>query len=317
MTMEVSPEQKAELDAKLREGLVAMEKFTRRLFQELDIKPDEPLPGVLRVSASKEHAELLKKDHLLVFDPAVYPEVEDQNAELLTPASPFFRKMMAYAESIGPVGAVQTRRATPYTMFHFHVHLEGMNYEWESIATVAVDDDGDAVPEPPSVRELVEGLEGDRESRFRPIEADAIPQDARNVPEPPLQEAPRLLKQAIAVRLDELSAAVESGLRKTQERLHAYYEQMRDEIRRDEVKLRRRIGELNSRIWYTEDKLRLMRMEKEREILANELKEVKEKTQRTLEHLALEEEERMTKEAERARPGVRIVLTSATRVLPI
>ncbi len=315
MTLEISSAEREALDAKLREGLVAMERFTRRYLGELGVAIAEPIPGVIDIPADERHPELLRKGHLLAFDPAVYPQVEDQHAELLTPASPFFRNMLALAESLGPVGLIETKRATPYTLFHFHVHLEGSNYEWDNLTTVAVDEDGDLVNDPPTVRSLIQGLE-DGEGRYRPVDPSKVRAEYLRVPEAPLEAAPRLLKEAIAIKLDELAGAVETGLRKTQERLHAYYEQMRDEIRHDEIKLRRRIGELNSKIWYTEDKLRLMRLEKEREVLSNELKEQKEKTGRTLEHLALEEAERMTKEAERAKPTVRVRLMAATRVLP-
>lgn len=313
MSLEIESAEREAMDARLREGLVAMEHFTRLFLDHIGADYTEPRPGVLDIKAGTGHAELLKKGHLLVFDPSVYPEVEDQNAELLTPASPLFSKMLALAESFGPLGAVRTQRATPYTMFHFHCHLEGLSYEWDSLVTIAVDEDGDPVTDPPTVRELVEGIR-DGGGRFEPLKA--VPKDIAPVPEAALEAAPRLLKERVAVKLDELAGAVETGLRKTQERLHAYYEQMRDEIRRDEIKLRRRIGELNSKIWYTEDKIRLMRLEKEREVLSNELKESKEKTKRTLEHLALEEQERMAKEAERARPIVKLTLAAATRVVP-
>lgn len=315
MSLHIDSKEREAMDAKMKEGLVAMETFTRRFLDHIGAEYTEPLSGVLDVKAGVGHAELLRKAHLLVFDPAIYPAVEEQQAELLTPASPLFRNMLALAADVGPVGVVRTKRATPYTLYHYHVHLEGLSYEWTQIVTVGVDEDGDQVAEVPTVRELLEDL-GKGNGRYEAVEANAVPKDEAKVPEASIAAAPLLLKRTISGKLDELAGAVETGLRKTQERLHAYYEQMRDEIRREEIKLRRRIGELNSKIWYTEDKIRLMRMEKEREMLSAELKESKEKTKRTLEHLAMEEQERMAKEAERARPGIRLRLAAATRVLP-
>lgn len=369
----------AEVDDKLLEGLIAMERFVRRLFDQLGIHYEELEPGVLKVPADKKHGDLLRKQHLLVFDPSIYPSVEAQNAELLTPASPFFRNLLAKAEGIGPLSIIATRRATPYTMFHFHVHLKGMNFEWEEILTIGVDDDGDSVQNPPQLRELLEELDpipkpeptgtdtgdtappapdathetnqdstrqdatpGIRQnaghsasqdgihdpsdtpasppaaktpSKFTVRERDQVPESKRKVPQVALEQAPQLVKQQIAPKLDELAAAVETGLRKTQERLAAYYEQMRDETRREDVRLRRRIGEINAKIFYTEDRIRLLRLEKERDLLAEELDKVKKKSRRALEHLELEEHERLSKEAERARPTVKIRLVAATRVL--
>ncbi len=355
----------AEVDDKLLEGLIAMERFTRRLFDRLGVHYEEVEAGVLKVPADKKHGDLLRKQHLLVFDPSIYPSVEAQNAELLTPASPFFRNLLAKAEGIGPLSIVATRRATSYTMFHFHVHLKGMNFEWEEILTIGVDDDGDHVANPPQLRELLEQLdptpdltaehtpdpdadpadsseEGeDPDSAAEPEPAkqhhnqdtpsphsttpatptfitrdrDQVPKEKRRVPQVALEQAPQIVKEQIAPKLDELAAAVETGLRKTQERLQAYYEQMRDETRREDVRLRRRIGEINAKIFYTEDRIRLMRLEKERDMLAEELDKVKKKSRRALEHLELEEHERLAKEAERARPTVKIRLVAATRVL--
>ncbi len=349
----------AQVDDKLLEGLAAMERFTRRLFAHLGIRFEEVEPGVLKVPADKKHGELLRKPHLLVFDPAVYPSVEDQNAELLTPASPLFRNLLAKSEGVGPIAFLSTRRATPYTMFHFHVHLKGMNFEWEDVITIGVDDDGDAVQGTPQLRDLLElvdpleGVEGEtdaadapmnrspdetgpehkqnpdpgpapapapaatgRNLAFKARDVKDVPVEQRRPPEKALQEAPHLIKEQIAPKLDELTAAVETGLRKTQERLAAYYEQMRDESRREDVKLRRRIGQINAKIFYTEDRIRLLRLEKERDLLAEELDKVKRKSRRAMEHLELEERERLAKEAERARPTVKIRLVAATRVVP-
>lgn len=336
MTFKLEPGERAALSAqvddKLLEGLVAMERFARHLLDHLGVKYEELEPGVIRVPVDKRHPELLRKPHLLVFDPSVYPSVEDQNAELLTPASPFFRNLLAKAEGVGPVSVVAERRATPYTMFHFHVHLKGMNYEWEEIITVSVDDEGDPVAPSPQLRDLLEildptgqdpdgGATGDpRDAAPRrdlvALDVKDVPLSSRKVPDRALEEAPQQVKRQIAPKLDELCAAVETGLRKTQERLTAYYEQMRDEARREDVKLRRRIGQINAKIFYTEDRIRLMRLEKERDLLAEELEKIKKKSRRALEHLELEERERLAKEAERARPTVKIRLVAATRVVP-
>jgi hypothetical protein len=331
MSFQLDPSERAalsaEVDDKLLEGLIAMERFTRRLLDHLGVHYEEIEPGVLRVPMDKRQGDLLRKPHLLVFDPSVYPSVEEQNAELLTPASPFFRNLLSKAEMIGPVSTLVTRRATAYTMFHFHVHLKGMNYEWEDILTIGVDDDGDTVEDVPQLRQLLDQLDppdtknGDTPEhttpvKFRPVPPDRVPPALRPVPEKVLEAAPQAIKKRIAPKLDELAAAVETGLRKTQERLAAYYEQMRDEARRDDVKLRRRIGQINAKIFYTEDRIRLLRLEKERDLLAEELEKIKKKSRRALDHLELEEQERMAKEAERARPTVKIRLVAATRVIP-
>lgn len=305
----------AEMEENLEESIKVIETFTMRFLDHIGADVEEVQEGVFRVRFEGEYAQMFKRDHLIMFDPEVYSKVEDQQAELVTPASPLFRKMMTVAESIGPLTVLRTRRATPYTLYHFHVRLEGMNYEWESLVTVAIDDDGDVAADAPPVDELVRRIEAGEYEVVK--DATALPDHERHVPEISLERAPHYLRQQISAKLDELTGAVEAGLRKTHERIHSYYEQMRDEVRNDEIRLRRRIGEINSRIWYVEDNIRLMKLEKEREVLSKELNEAKTKTQKVLEHLEMEENERLAKESERAEPQVKLTLVAATRILGI
>lgn len=309
---ELDSEEKQEMERRLETGIKHVEVFMRRFLDHVGAVVEEPREGVLKIELPKDKVPLPKLKHLITFDPEVYSQVEEEGAELITPASPLFRRIFALSEQIAPLGLLRTRRATPYTAFHFHVHLEGMNYEWDDMVTVCIDDDGDALRDPPTVADLVEGLE---EGKYTPVDPAEVTDDLRRTPQRALDAAPKYMRQQIAPKLDELAGAVEAGLRKTHERIHSYYEQMRDEIRGEEVKLRRRIGEINSRLWYTEDNIKLMKYEKERDVLTQELNQIKGKTQKTLEHLELEENERLAKEAERAAPKVRIALAAATRVV--
>ncbi len=314
MDLTVEGEDAQRLQEEVTEGIRFVETYARRFFERVEAQVTETTPGVLEVVFDKKKVPVQKARHLITFDPEVYGEVEEEGAELITPASPLFRIMLSLSEQFGPLGLLRDRkRGTPYTMFHFHVHLEGMNFEWDELVSVAVDDDGDALTEDKDASYLLDAIDlGALETIDDPDTVDAA---IRAPPEMALDRAAPLLRQRIGPKLDELAGAVEAGLRKTHERIHSYYEQMRDEIRQEEIKLRRRIGELNSRLWRLEDRVKRMALEKEREVLTEDLNQIKTRTAKGLEQLEFEENERLAKESERAQPKVKLVLAAATRVV--
>lgn len=120
----------------------------------------------------------------------------------------------------------------------------------------------------------------------------------------------------VAPTLMEIREEAQEELRRTEKRLEAYYDKQKEELRQNEAKLRRKLGEINSRLYFTEDGVRERKLELEREKIEKALHEAVFKNNRSEEQLDKELEERLGREREKNEPRLELQLIGATRLIP-
>ncbi len=243
--------------------------------------------------------------HHYTADPDIFEEREGE-VELLSLGTPLIANAMAVLEQDGNVGQVRTAEVDERaTILYYRYYIETIRSELEAFVSVIVTDEGDIV----DVREdLFEIQDGTTVRAPRPLDKS----NWDNV----LDKARYEVGSIVAPILQEKREEAADELRRTEKRLEAYFEKQKEELRQNESKLRRKLGEINSRLYFTEDGVRERKLELEREKIEKQLHEAVFKNNRSEEELDKELEERLTREREKNEPRLKIELISATRLIP-
>lgn len=256
--------------------------------------------GHLLVNFPREVPRGVRRKRRLVFDLA---SMRPQATELAAPGSRFLRELTAIVAPRAPVSVARAAVEKPLNVFHYRVSMVALHFRHDDVVAVCVDDLG-LREEPPALPDG-EGEAAPTAGLPPDLDLELVEGAAR-----------KNLMKGVAPKLDELSRAVAAGLETSLRRIRRYYQQVREEARMHEAKLRRRIGELNSRLWFTEDGLRERRMERERDDLQRQLAEIKQGNKQMLEALDEEEAQRLARESGKHKPTVRLELVGVTRVEP-
>ena len=105
-------------------------------------------------------------------------------------------------------------------------------------------------------------------------------------------------------------------VRRTEKRLEEYYERLKEEIRMDEAKIRRKMGDIRNRLWFTENGVRERKLEDQFQSLEASLHDMTFKNNRRVEELDKELKDRLAREAEKNEPRLVVELIGATRLIP-
>ncbi len=261
--------------------------------------------GVVQAKLPRQYWKRIGGVHRYTTDPDVFEE-SDGEIELLSLGTPFVAQAMSLLEQDGAVGQVRTAEVDERaTILYYRYFIETIRSETEAFVSVVISDDG-------TVIELQEDLmdipDGTLVRQPRPMDNAAW--------EDVLDKARFEVGSIVAPILQEIREEAQEELRRTEKRLEAYYDKQKEELRQNEAKLRRKLGEINSRLYFTEDGVRERKLELEREKIEKHLHEAVFKNNRSEEELDKELEERLGREREKNEPRLELSLIGATRLIP-
>lgn len=232
------------------------------------------------------------------------PERRQAQVELVEAGSPFLKLMLVDAKTWGGVGAVASSRWPPDSLvftFQFEAFSSLRKYTAfchavlppdATAATVAMgppDLEGAAAPgnRPPPSEDRVEAL--------LPMVVPAV--------EPAGRE---FAAEAVRDSQDAFSKSIG--------RVQQYFQGLKHETFLEEARIRKRLGEIQSKLYFTEDGLRELKLQREQEKLTRELHELRQRNLQAEDTLRGDESGHLEKQRRRHEPKLRIRLVAVTLV---
>ncbi len=274
-------------------------------FVESSGAEEEKKDGVVTVRLPRTYWKRIGGVHSYTADPEVF-ERTDGEVELLSLGSKFVQSVMDLLCREGNVGVLKTAEVdTPATLLYYRYFIETLRSEVESFVSVTIDDGGD-------VSEVTEDLRdiGDGEPDTSPVQLTA--DEWEDLTEKARFEVGNVLVPILNRKREEAQEEV----RRIEKRLEDYYERLKEEIRLDEAKIRRKMGEIRNRLWFTENGIRERKLEDQYKKLEEQLHELTFKNNRRIEELDTEMKDRLAREQEKNEPRLVVELIAATRLLP-
>ncbi len=233
-------------------------------------------------------------------------EEKDGEVELLSLGSKFVQGVMEVLQEEGAVGQLRTPSvAEPTVQLYYRYFIETLRSEMEAFVTVHVTEDGKLL----KVEEQLADFPDGEPVRDGPALSAARWED--------LAEKSRFeMGNLLAPVLQKKREEAQEEVRRTEKRLEAYYEGLKEEIRSDEAKIRRKMGDIRNRLWFTENGVRERKLEEQFGSLEANLHDMTFKNNRRVEELDKELKDRLAREQEKNEPRLVVELIGATRLLP-
>lgn len=243
--------------------------------------------------------------HTFTTDPEVFDR-QDGEVELLSLGANFVSGAMKMLEEDGAVGQVRTAEVDePATLLYYRYFIETIRSEVEAFISVTVTDSG-------QVLEVRDGLMTVPDGEPEP--------DTFAVDDPTLEDvlgkARYEVGSIVQPILQEKREEAQDEIRRAEKRLEEYYERLKEETRLEESKIRRKMGDIRNRLYFTEDGVRERKLEQQYEKLQEQLHDLTFKNNRRVEKLDKEMEDRLGREQEKNEPRLVVELIGATRLLP-
>ncbi len=261
---------------------------------------------VTKVTMPRNYWKRIGGTHKFTTDPETFEEL-DGEVEYLSLGSDFVRKAIELLQHDGHTGCVRTAEVDePATLLYYRYFIETIRSEVEAFVSVTLDDAGNVL---------------DIDEDLRPIpdaepclarEEDRLAGEWEKLAENARFEVADVVVPVLNQKRDE---ALEE-LRRVEKRLEEYFERQKEEIRHNEMKIRRKMGDIRNRLYFTEDGIRERKLEQDYEKLEKQLHESTFKNNRKIEELDSDLQERLAKEREKNEPRLQIELIGATRLLP-
>lgn len=233
-------------------------------------------------------------------------ENKDGEVELLGLGAKFVQGVMAVLQEECPVGQLRTAEVDePTTQLYYRYFIETIRSEMEAFVTVRVTDKGEVLAVEEALSELPLG-----EPTEEPVTLD--PEQWADLQEKARFEVGNILQPIQQKKREEAMEEV----RRTEKRLEEYYERLKEEIRMDEAKIRRKMGDIRNRLWFTENGVRERKLEDQFTSLEASLHDMTFKNNRRVEELDKELKDRLAREQEKNEPRLVVELIGATRLLP-
>jgi hypothetical protein len=147
------------------------------------------------------------------------------------------------------------------------------------------------------------------------IEAGQDQGAAQRMQEALVMVMPSVESAARAFAQDAIRESHEA-FRKYLGRVNEYFQGLRQESAGEEARIRKRLGEIQSKLYFTEDGLRQLKLERERDRLTQELYQLKQKRTQGEEKLSSDESDHVQRQRRRHEPKLQIRLLGATLVRP-
>jgi hypothetical protein len=226
------------------------------------------------------------------------------HVELLEPGSPLLKLFLEDAKAWGGIGVLSTPGYAPGTiLFTFQLTTFSSLKKRTKFATAILSPDATS----PQVTDGVAPV-------FRQQASDAT--SFRDLAK--IQNAlPMVLPRIEGVASDFAKAAVKESAEafaKSLGRVNEYFAGLKQETASDETRIRKRLGEIQSKLYFAEDGLRQLKLERERDRLTQELYVLKQKRTQHEEKLSTNQVEHIERQRRRHEPKLSIRLVSATLV---
>lgn len=233
-------------------------------------------------------------------------ENKEGEVELLSLGSKFVQGAMEVLQEEGAVGQLRTKAVTePTLQLYFRYFIETLRSEMESFLTIHVSEDGKVLKVEEALADFPDGEPMRQHTGMGSVRWDDLAEKARF-------EIGNLLAPILQKKREEAQEEV----RRTEKRLEAYYEGLKEEIRSDEAKIRRKMGDIRNRLWFTENGVRERKLEEQFGSLETNLHDMTFKNNRRVEELDKELKERLAREHEKNEPRLVVELIGATRLVP-
>lgn len=239
------------------------------------------------------------RERRFTFDPTrLQPHVE-----LVEPGSPFLKLLLADAERWGGVGLVGTGQLPEgAVVFTFQFEAFSSVRKRTAFAHALIPPTGEprivaGIPllrdvQPPRTHERVDA---ERLKGLLPPVLGPLEQMAREFAHETLRES-------------------QDGFEKAIVRVRQYYEGMKQETFLEEARIRKRLGKIQSKLYFTEDGLRELKLQREQEKLTKELYTLKQRKTHSEDTLVKDESDHVEKQRRRHEPKLRIRLIGVTLV---
>jgi superfamily II DNA or RNA helicase len=234
-------------------------------------------------------------------------EDKDGEIELLSLGSKFVQGVMQVLQDEAPVGQIRTAEVDePVTQLYYRYFIETLRSEMEAFLTISLSDEGNVISIEEQLSEVPDGEPVDGALGLSERQWEAMQDKARF-------EVGNLLVPILQKKREEAQEEV----RRTEKRLEEYYERLKEEIRMDEAKIRRKMGDIRNRLWFTEDGVRERKLEDQFGSLEAQLHDLTFKNNRRVEELDKELKDRLAREHEKNEPRLQVELIAATRLVPV
>jgi hypothetical protein len=197
------------------------------------------------------------------------------------------------------------RLERPATWLYYRYFIETIRSEVESFVSLRVADDGTVLEVKEQLVEAPPGEAVEGALTLTPAQWESMTEKARF-------EVGNLLVPILQKKREEAQEEV----RRTEKRLEEYYERLKEEIRLDEAKIRRKMGDIRNRLWFTESGVRERKLEGQFESFEAQLHDLTFKNNRRVEELDKEMKDRIAREQEKNEPRLVVELIGATRMVP-
>lgn len=242
------------------------------------------------------------RQRLLTFD----PEKRKEHVELVEAGSPFLKMLLTDAKAWGALSVYPTD-ALPEGSLVYTFQLEAYSSARKRVRFVwAALERGHNAPV------VHEGV---------PPFFDACARDSAR------QADKDLLKSGITTILPAVESVGRSfsadavkdaheAFGKSMERVQDYFKGLHQDTHLEEARIRKRLGEIQSKLYFTEDGLRELKLQKEQERLTRDLHDLKKKNTSAQETIAADREKHAEQLRRRHEPKLRIRLLAATIIRP-
>lgn len=274
--------------------------FVRSYLDAVGADVHEEEEGILAVAFPSGRKRAFGRERLIAFDEAHRAD----HVEVMEPGSPLLKQIVEDAiGTFGGVGVVQDEgRPDGTTVFSFRLTLYTALKKRVQFLTATT---GPGYDEP-FVRE---GLPEFVFEKAPPGDPAAYDHEAVQEALASVQPAVRKAADAFArPGLEEASKLY----KKNAERVTDYYQHLREEAYRKEARLRKRLGEIQSKLYFTEDGLREIKLEKERDRITRQLRELKQQNTEQEQALEAQEEEHLQRQRRRYEPKLSVHLVGVT-----
>lgn len=241
------------------------------------------------------------KERRFTFD----PERRKEGVELLQPGSPLLKMLTEEARTWGALSVYPSRDHPPGSRVY--------TFQFESYSSVrkrvafawAVLEPGGATAR------VQEGIPPMFESG-RPGTLD--PSGALQQLRDGLEQVVPLVERAGRAFAQESVKESYDAFAKSMERAKEYFQGMKQDTFLEEARIRKRLGEINSKLYFTEDGLRELKLQQEQDRLTKELHALKKKNTQAGDQIVADRGKEEDKQRRRHEPKLRIRLVAATLV---
>lgn len=233
------------------------------------------------------------------------PSKRQPKIELIEPGSPLLKLLLLDAKQWGGAGACATSEHPTDTLLY--------TFQFEAYSSVQKRTEFVHAVLPPDATEprvengvphalLASHPRGDGERLDLARAQNALPMVLR-----PVEAAARRFAET-AVRESH------EGFEKSIGRVKQYFEGMKHETFLEEARIRKRLGEIQSKLYFTEDGLRELKLQREQEKLTEELHNLKQRNTQAEDTISKNELDQLEKQRRRHEPKLRIRLVAVTVV---